>query len=79
MEELLNEVRDTGNPVIIAGDMNTAGSNSTPTSIENMLYKRYLGMSEEAVEQDDLCGHLGQFGTLCVKGTFCRSDQQTRH
>jgi endonuclease/exonuclease/phosphatase family metal-dependent hydrolase len=41
MEQLLNEVRETTNPVIIAGDMNTTGSNSTPTSIENMLYKRY--------------------------------------
>jgi endonuclease/exonuclease/phosphatase family metal-dependent hydrolase len=41
MEQLLNEVRDTTNPVIIAGDMNTTGSDSTPTSVENMLYKRY--------------------------------------
>jgi endonuclease/exonuclease/phosphatase family metal-dependent hydrolase len=41
MQELLNEVRDIPNPVIIAGDMNTKGGNSTPTSIENMLYKRY--------------------------------------
>jgi endonuclease/exonuclease/phosphatase family metal-dependent hydrolase len=41
MEELLNTVRDTTNPVIIAGDMNTTGSDSTPTSVENMLYKRY--------------------------------------
>ncbi|MGB9446294.1 MAG: endonuclease/exonuclease/phosphatase family protein, partial [Candidatus Acidiferrum sp.] len=41
MEQLLNEVQDIRNPVIIAGDMNTTGSDSTPTSIENMLYKRY--------------------------------------
>ena len=41
MEELLNNVRDTANPVVIAGDMNTTGSDSTPTSVENMLYKRY--------------------------------------
>ena len=41
MQELLNEVADIRNPVIIAGDMNTTGSDSTPTSIENMLYKRY--------------------------------------
>jgi endonuclease/exonuclease/phosphatase family metal-dependent hydrolase len=41
MEELLNVARDTANPVIIAGDMNTTGSDSTPTSVENMLYKRY--------------------------------------
>jgi len=41
MEELLNVARDTANPVIISGDMNTTGSDSTPTSVENMLYKRY--------------------------------------
>jgi endonuclease/exonuclease/phosphatase family metal-dependent hydrolase len=41
MEELLNQVRDIANPVIIAGDMNTTGGDSTPTSVENMLYKRY--------------------------------------
>ena len=41
MEELLNQVCDTANPVIIGGDMNSTGTDSTPTSIENMLYKRY--------------------------------------
>ncbi len=41
MEELLNQVRDTTNPVIIGGDMNSTGTDSTPTSAENMLYKRY--------------------------------------
>jgi hypothetical protein len=41
MEELLKEVQDIPNPVIIAGDMNTSGSDSIPTSVENMLYKRY--------------------------------------
>jgi hypothetical protein len=41
MEELLSQVRDSANPVIVAGDMNTTGSDSTPTSVENMLYKRY--------------------------------------
>ena len=41
MEELLNQVRDTTNPVIIGGDMNSTGTDSTPTSVENLLYKRY--------------------------------------
>jgi len=41
MEELLNQVRDTANPVIIGGDMNSTGTDSTPTSVENLLYKRY--------------------------------------
>jgi endonuclease/exonuclease/phosphatase family metal-dependent hydrolase len=39
--ELLKGVRGIDNRVIIAGDMNTSGGDATPTSIENMLYKRY--------------------------------------
>jgi endonuclease/exonuclease/phosphatase family metal-dependent hydrolase len=41
MEELLSEVNETRNPVVIAGDLNTTGSDSTPTSAANILYKRY--------------------------------------
>jgi endonuclease/exonuclease/phosphatase family metal-dependent hydrolase len=41
MEELLGQVREVHNPVVIAGDWNTSGSNSTPTSASNILYKRY--------------------------------------
>src|SRR6185312_3243018 len=41
LEQLLKQLRDVPNPVVIAGDMNTTGSDSTPTSVENMLYKRY--------------------------------------
>jgi endonuclease/exonuclease/phosphatase family metal-dependent hydrolase len=41
MEELLKQVHDIPHPVIVAGDFNTTGSDSTPTSVENMLYKRY--------------------------------------
>lgn len=41
MQELLHAVKEIKNPVVIAGDMNTTGGNSTPTSVENMLYKRY--------------------------------------
>ena len=41
MEQLLSEIRDVRNPVVVAGDLNTTGSNGTPTSVPNMLYKRY--------------------------------------
>jgi endonuclease/exonuclease/phosphatase family metal-dependent hydrolase len=41
MEQLLKEIHDIPNPIVIAGDLNTTGGDSTPTSIENMLYKRY--------------------------------------
>jgi hypothetical protein len=40
MEELLLSLRDISNPVIVAGDLNTTGSNSSPTSIKKQIYKR---------------------------------------
>jgi len=44
MQELLGQVHEIRNPVVIAGDWNTSGSNSTPTSVSNILYKRYGNM-----------------------------------
>jgi endonuclease/exonuclease/phosphatase family metal-dependent hydrolase len=41
MEELLAQIRGIDHAVIVAGDLNSSGANSTPTSVENMLYKRY--------------------------------------
>jgi endonuclease/exonuclease/phosphatase family metal-dependent hydrolase len=40
MEELLLSLRDISNPVIVAGDLNTTGSDSSPTSIKKQIYKR---------------------------------------
>ena len=45
MEELLALLRDIHNPVIIAGDLNTTGGDSTPTSIKKQIYQR-LGSAE---------------------------------
>jgi hypothetical protein len=41
MDELLKEIHAVSGPVIVAGDLNTTGSDATPTSVERMLYKRY--------------------------------------
>jgi len=41
MQELLANIHEIDHPVVVAGDLNTTGSDSTPTSVENMLYKRY--------------------------------------
>jgi hypothetical protein len=41
MQELLNEIQEIRNPVVIGGDLNTTGSDGSPTSVANMLYKRY--------------------------------------
>jgi len=41
MQELLKAVSDISNPVVIAGDLNTTGSDSTPIDVKTLLYKRY--------------------------------------
>jgi hypothetical protein len=41
IEELLKEVHALRNPVVVAGDMNTTGSNSTPTNVAYMMYKQF--------------------------------------
>ena len=56
LQQLLKDVRDVPNPVIIAGDMNTTGSDSTPTSVENMLYKRYGDLDFWATKGIQLTG-----------------------
>jgi len=45
IEELLLLLWDIRNPVIIAGDLNTTGSDSSPTSIKRQIYQR-LGSAE---------------------------------
>jgi endonuclease/exonuclease/phosphatase family metal-dependent hydrolase len=45
MGELLLLLRDIRNPVIVAGDLNTTGSDSSPTSIRKQIYQR-LGSAE---------------------------------
>ena len=41
LEELLKEIHDIKHRVVVAGDMNTTGTDSTPTSVEYMLYKQF--------------------------------------
>ena len=40
LEEVLTEIKSIEHPVILAGDMNTSGSDSTPTSFEREVKKR---------------------------------------
>lgn len=40
LEEILVAIRNVSNPVILAGDMNTSSSDSTPTSIKREITKR---------------------------------------
>jgi endonuclease/exonuclease/phosphatase family metal-dependent hydrolase len=56
LEQLLKDSRDLKNPVIIAGDMNTSGGDATPTSIENMMYKRYGDLDFWATKGIQLTG-----------------------
>ena len=45
LEETLAQVQSINNPVVLAGDMNTSGSDATPTSFEREVKKR-LGSSK---------------------------------
>lgn len=40
LEELLDQIKGIEHPVIVAGDMNTSGSDSTPTSFQREVKKR---------------------------------------
>jgi endonuclease/exonuclease/phosphatase family metal-dependent hydrolase len=50
LEELLSYIKDTAHPVILAGDMNTSGSDGRPTSFEREVKKR-LGSEKFWVTQ----------------------------
>jgi endonuclease/exonuclease/phosphatase family metal-dependent hydrolase len=40
LQELLNQIQSIQSPVIVAGDMNTSGSDATPTSFQREVKKR---------------------------------------
>jgi len=40
MEELLRWIKDTTNPVIVAGDLNTTGGDASPTSVKKEIFQR---------------------------------------
>ncbi len=50
LEEVLAQVQPAAHPVVIAGDMNTSGTDATPTSFQRELKKR-LGSSKFWVTQ----------------------------
>ena len=41
LEELLAQIKPIRNPVVVAGDMNTSGTDSAPTSIDREIKKRF--------------------------------------
>ncbi|HXC72506.1 MAG TPA: endonuclease/exonuclease/phosphatase family protein [Pyrinomonadaceae bacterium] len=40
LDELLSQIKSIDNPVVLAGDMNTSGSDATPTSFQREVKKR---------------------------------------
>lgn len=50
LEEVLAQIQPATHPVVVAGDMNTSGSDSTPTSFQREVKKR-LGSSQFWVTQ----------------------------
>ncbi|MGQ0762511.1 MAG: endonuclease/exonuclease/phosphatase family protein [Acidobacteriota bacterium] len=41
LEEILAYIKPIGNPVVVAGDMNTSGKDSAPTSMDREIKKRF--------------------------------------
>jgi hypothetical protein len=50
LDEILTYIKDTPHPVLLAGDMNTSGTDSTPTSFQREVKKR-LGSEKFWVTQ----------------------------
>jgi endonuclease/exonuclease/phosphatase family metal-dependent hydrolase len=50
LEEILSYIKDTPHPVVLAGDMNTSGTDGTPTSFQREVKKR-LGSQKFWVTQ----------------------------
>jgi endonuclease/exonuclease/phosphatase family metal-dependent hydrolase len=40
IKELLEDLKDNRNPIIMGGDLNTSGSDNTPTSLRHEIFKR---------------------------------------
>src|SRR4029079_7900092 len=50
LQEVLMEIKEIDHPVVLAGDMNTSGSDSTPTSFQREVKKRVGSTSFWATE-----------------------------
>jgi endonuclease/exonuclease/phosphatase family metal-dependent hydrolase len=66
LEEVLNHIRNIDHPVIFAGDMNTSGSDATPTSFQREVKKRLGSTSFWATQGIKYATGVGLFYDLTV-------------
>ena len=77
LEEVLSYVRDVQNPLILAGDMNTTGADSTPTSFKREVKKRMGSASywaTQGVKYATGVGLLYDITLGAVKGRRLKND-----
>ena len=82
MTELLETVKDFAHPVIIAGDMNTTGSDHSPTSMRREFMKRFGNPKFWIKKGATYALGLGMLDDLIISGiTFGRnhSDPTVKH
>ena len=66
LEEVLAEIKSIDHPVVLAGDMNTSGSDSTPTSFQREVKKRLGSTSFWATQGIKYATGVGLFYDLTV-------------
>lgn len=66
LEEVLTEIKGISNPVVLAGDMNTSGSDSTPTSFQREVKKRLGSTSFWATQGIKYATGVGLFYDITV-------------
>ncbi|HEX6044041.1 MAG TPA: endonuclease/exonuclease/phosphatase family protein [Pyrinomonadaceae bacterium] len=66
LEEALTEIKRIDHPVVLAGDMNTSGSDSTPTSFEREVKKRLGSTKFWATQGIKYATGVGLFYDLTV-------------
>lgn len=67
LEELLSYLKTINNPVVLAGDMNTSGSDATPTSFQRELKKRVGSTSFWATQGIKYATGFGIFYDIATK------------
>jgi endonuclease/exonuclease/phosphatase family metal-dependent hydrolase len=66
LEEVLSYIRSLDHPVILAGDMNTSGSDSTPTSFQREVKKRLGSTSFWATQGIKYATGVGLFYDITI-------------
>jgi endonuclease/exonuclease/phosphatase family metal-dependent hydrolase len=70
MMELLNEIRDKHNPVIVAGDLNTTGSDGTPTSVAYGASKGAIKLAGYQYRVDPTAANIPGLSANLERGLF---------